>query len=725
MTTTKNFLKYSVIGGLFLVPFIAFLVPNAMFFPFISGKGFAFRILVEILFGMTLVLACVDKDYRPRFSWISSAVLFFTTAILVADLMGVSVYKSLWSNYERMEGFVLIIHLAMFYFVTSTVLNTKLRWENFINVSIFSSVIMSLYGLGQLAGIADIHQGTTRLDATLGNASYLAIYLVFHIFLCLYLYFGEKVENWKKWTYGSIVVLETIVLYFTATRGAILGLIGGLFLVGLLMVWKEKQNKALRKWAYGIIGAVAVLIIGFMLVRNVPAVKNNIVLSRFTTLSFAEFKTQGRSYVWPMALKGFSERPVFGWGQENFNFVFNKYYDPGMFGQEEWFDRTHDIFLDWLIAGGIVGFLSYASLYIALFYYIWRKKSNLKLIEKSLLTGLLSAYIFHNIFVFDNLTSYILFFSLLAFVHSMNADSHPSHSKFYTKTFSADVLSYVITPIVLIGTFCVIYYVNIPAILANTTLIKTISGTNATIEGEIAMFKQVYSYHSFGDAEATEQLAPLAQKVSESSLPPETKKLFYDFAEEKILAKVKSSPHDARYLVFAGTFYTHIGKQDEGLKYLEKALIESPKKQSIFIEIGSTYLAKGNTAKMLEYFKKAYDLRPSSRDAQVIYTIGAIYAKNETVLTEMYKIIDKDLVINDNRLIKAYIDVGNYEMVINILLARLEKDPKNEQYELSLAQAYATIGQKQNAILVLQKMISDNPDFKTKGEEYIKQIQNQ
>jgi hypothetical protein len=52
-----------------------------------------------------------------------------------------------------------------------------------------------------------------------------------------------------------------------------------------------------------------------------------------------------------MALKGIAERPVLGWGQENFNYVFNKYYNPQMFGQEEWFDRTHNVVLDWLIAG--------------------------------------------------------------------------------------------------------------------------------------------------------------------------------------------------------------------------------------------------------------------------------------------------------------------------------------------------------------------------------------
>jgi hypothetical protein len=184
MINTKNILNYIVLAGLFVTPFIAFIVPQGMFFPFISGKGFAFRILVEILFGVYVFLAFSYKEYRPKFSWLTKSILAFTLIIFVADLLGENVYKSLWSNYERMEGFVLLAHLTLYYLVVSSVLNTKNLWNKFFNTSIAASVIMSIYGLFQLAGWATISQGGVRLDGTFGNSTYLAIYLVFHIFLC-------------------------------------------------------------------------------------------------------------------------------------------------------------------------------------------------------------------------------------------------------------------------------------------------------------------------------------------------------------------------------------------------------------------------------------------------------------------------------------------------------------------------------------------------------------
>ena len=82
MNYTK-WLNWGIIGGLFLalfVPFIIaagplgtqtslfsilFAVPNllfpvASFFPYITGKNFIFRIIVEIVFGLYIILAIRD-----------------------------------------------------------------------------------------------------------------------------------------------------------------------------------------------------------------------------------------------------------------------------------------------------------------------------------------------------------------------------------------------------------------------------------------------------------------------------------------------------------------------------------------------------------------------------------------------------------------------------------------------------------------------------------------
>src|SRR6185295_15949535 len=120
-------------------------------------------------------------------------------------------------------------------------------------------------------------------------------------------------------------------------------------------------------------GAIIVVLVAgiFVGMRNSDFVQKNATLARLTSISTKSDDAAARFMVWNMALEGFKERPILGWGQVGFNFVFNKYYDPGMYAREQWFDRTHNIFLDWLIAGGILGLLSYLALFAAFLKIVW------------------------------------------------------------------------------------------------------------------------------------------------------------------------------------------------------------------------------------------------------------------------------------------------------------------------------------------------------------------
>src|SRR3989338_1483934 len=111
----NRYLRYIVFAGLFIVPFIPFLVSSSFFFPFITTKAFTWRIIVEIIFAAWLLLALVDADYRPKKSPILYAVGAFLLVIGVADVLGVDRANSFWSNFERMEGFITMLHLGAFF----------------------------------------------------------------------------------------------------------------------------------------------------------------------------------------------------------------------------------------------------------------------------------------------------------------------------------------------------------------------------------------------------------------------------------------------------------------------------------------------------------------------------------------------------------------------------------------------------------------------------------
>src|SRR3989338_9056519 len=69
-----KFLRIFTISGLFLIPlipvivaggesFTAFFFPDLLF-PFITGKNFAFRIIIEIIFASWILLALLEPKYR-------------------------------------------------------------------------------------------------------------------------------------------------------------------------------------------------------------------------------------------------------------------------------------------------------------------------------------------------------------------------------------------------------------------------------------------------------------------------------------------------------------------------------------------------------------------------------------------------------------------------------------------------------------------------------------
>ena len=611
----KHYLRLIVFCGLFAIPFIPFLVSSSFFFPFITTKAFAWRIIIEIVFAAWALLALLDASYRPKRSFILYSVLGFLAIIGLADLFGVAPIKSFWSNFERMEGFITLLHLGMFFVVISSVFK-EVDWKRWWNVSLAASFVMVLYSILQITGLKTINQGGVRVDGTLGNAIYLAVYMLFHIFIASLFMWREWKNVFLRWVYGLLIFAQAFILYYTATRGAILGLLGGLLVIAVLNIW-NKEDRFARRTSIAVLVGLVVLVGGFVAIKDAEFVQNSPVLSRFSSLTTGELKTQGRYFVWPIALEGVKERPFLGWGQENFNYIFNEHYVPEMYRLEPWFDRAHNIFLDWAVAGGILGLLSYLALYVALLLSIW-KNISFSHTEKSILTGLIAAYFFHNFFVFDHLISYILFFSLLAYIHMRVPDSESQQEK---RILPKNVLFFAL-PIVSVALLTVFYFVNVQPMLANTRLISALSTLQSEkIDGSLSasLFKSAYGTSRLGRPEAVEQIAANAVAVLTTDMAMEEKNAFFSFARDAVLKQVEDLSEDARYQLIAGSFLSTTGSFDEALIYLERASRLMPGKQIIYLEIANAFLNKGEKEKAIDVLTYVGEISPDHKEQMEEY----------------------------------------------------------------------------------------------------------
>src|SRR6185437_7142376 len=150
--------RWVVLAALFVIPFLVLYVSNSLFFPFITGKGFAFRILVEAAAAAWVVLAFVEPKYRPKFSWTLALYGALVVWMFIADAASLSPLKAFWSNFERMDGWVTLIHLFVFFVVAGSVLSVDGLWRKWWLTFLSASALVSFYGVFQLLGWLQIHQ---------------------------------------------------------------------------------------------------------------------------------------------------------------------------------------------------------------------------------------------------------------------------------------------------------------------------------------------------------------------------------------------------------------------------------------------------------------------------------------------------------------------------------------------------------------------------------------
>jgi O-antigen ligase/Flp pilus assembly protein TadD len=715
----NSLLRQLLIIGLCLVPFIPLIVATPFFFPFITGKNFAFRILVEVCFALWAILALRDPAMRPKWSALPVVMLAFLVSAGISMVLAENPGKAFWSNFERMEGWIGLLHSTAYFFVLWLTMNSEKLWSRFWNASIIVASLIGAYGLMQLGGMFTINQGGVRVDGTLGNATYLAVYMLFHVFVTLfYLVKTWKTEVWLRYLYIPALVLQAFMIFYSATRGTILGLMGGLFLTALIMLFTSKDNALLKKWGIGVI--IALVAVGglFFAAKDTEFVQNHDVLSRIAGISLAQGET--RFTIWGMAWQGFLERPIFGWGQEGFNYVFNKYYEPSLFNQEPWFDRAHNAFIDWLIAGGIIGFLLYTSLYPVALWLIWRKESSFSGTEKSIFTGLLAAYAFHNLFVFDNLVSYVFFMSSLAYIcyRSYGAIGAAPSAKPLPENTAA-----IAAPAIAVVMALVFYFANVPGMATAANIISGLSPHDAITEN-FDYFKKAAENTGLGRQETREQLLQFAIQVRRLNAGDGAfQNDVAQFAVAQMQDEIKRVPNDARLNLFLGSFLSQMGQNDAALPYLTNAQAQTPGKQTAMFELGIFEFNRGNGTAAVEWLKKAYELLPSNEMARTLYAAmliraGAV-AEAEALMMEGWGTVTPDR----DEIMQVYFETKNYARVVAILDARIGKNPADANLQLQKAAVLLPAGDRQGAIAALRKAIELDPAFKEQGEFYISEIQ--
>lgn len=706
----NDILKTLVFGGLFAVPFLTLFVVNDYFFPFITGKNFAFRIIVEVAFVAWTVLALADARYRPKFSWILSSFAGLMVVMLFANLFGKDPSMSFWSNFERMDGYVTLIHVFLYLIVLGSMLTTKKHWSAFLHTTLGVAVIVALYGLSQYASL----EYNGRMDSFLGNSAYLAIYMFFHIFIAFWL-FIENRSGVLRGIYSLLVLLFLFALFESGTRGTVIGLVAGATVMVAYIALFGAKYPEFRRYAAGAFALLIVAAGGFYLARDSAFIQERPNFARIANIDLAS-DLEVRGTIWGMAWQGIQERPLLGWGHGNFNYIFNEQYDPFLYNQEQWFDRVHNIFLDWLVAGGVLGLVAYLSIFASCVYYLiivpLRRpdEQTFTVLERGVLIGMLAGYLTHNLVVFDNIVSYIFFAVVLALMHSRVGVAMPSLAKVQV---DRKLIEQFFAPVALVVVIALVYTLHLPGMQAAGDIID---GYRAgTPLDTLAAFERALDRDSFAHQELTEQISQQAMNIArDEKVPEEVRQRFITRAEAELnkLVAEKPVPGDARVHVFFSTFYRAIGNLEGAATQMDIARSLSPRKPAIVMQQAIIAYSRNDIERANELFAEAFALDERNDEAREYYAAtlvmtGDLEAAKALITDDR---IFKRFAVNDF-FAMAVNNAGDTDFLVKLYESRVEQSPSVPQSWASLAFLHYQKKDNAAAIAVLDKAAVAVPTF--------------
>lgn len=466
------------------------------YFPFITGKAIFFRITVELaLLFYALHLVFADAEIRreefERFKKIflhpvSAAIAAFAAVFVLTTLTAANPQLAFWSNFERAEGGFQMLHYFAFFSLAALLFNTKEDWKK---ISLYFSgiaLLISIYAFVQLAAENNIVKlpfvvgAAPNPGSTLGNPSYLAAYLLMTLFFAFFAMTSLR-DKRRKFIFALIPIAMLGGIVISQNRGVFVALI-----LGALATLVALRSRRAVIVALLIIAAAAVI---FLVAptdwRNaVP------VLSRLAPQNLIDASLRARFWVWSSAVAAIIERPLFGWGAENFPLAFDKYYNANHYGIESWFDRSHNAFLDYAIIGGLFLLAAYVSIFI----FAFRKALKSRDAQLKAAALWLFMYLAQSMVLFDVLAVYVPLFALLAFfVAAENGfETLPSETRRYQPTASALANAAALNAL----TIMLIFYGSYLPYQKNTLLFRATREPLRDIAETISRFNAAFSLRS-------------------------------------------------------------------------------------------------------------------------------------------------------------------------------------------------------------------------------------
>lgn len=725
---------------LLVVPAVLPLVyVSGLVYPYITPKTFLLQATGILALSLFVYMALSGHAFfygrlRSRISWIPGALLAVAYA---TSAFGIDFYRSFWGLFDRGDGLLMLTVITTFFYLILISADRTFLERLTQTVAVIAGLVAAITVLQWMAAplgdtVPFLPPASGRVGSTFGNAAFLAGYLGTTLFvICIALKNTRGV--WRR-VYQTAAVLSVLAILFAATRGTILALLAA-GVATLIFVALKGGRESKRFARYGL-AAFVVLAGFFFLFRTELARVSSEPIRRIASISLSDGTVASRIFVWQGISAEALQRPLLGYGAEHVDQLFDKIYDPDLI-VEQWFDRSHNAFLDYFAQYGALGltlYLAFVGAFAMSAYRLYRRGlpglANVGL----LFLLLILTYAVQNFFVFDTPSSLWLLYALFAVLIATLSDVPATSLQGTSPTVSLPIS--VLVFLLIVPTVILPLYANI--LLTKGYLLHVIDVNQANV-----YLTRGLALRTYADLEYGYQAYSMYTDHQAVQLLGKDRVAAYEYAFSVLSANFEKYPYDARTATYLGhvidTAPPEIEVDDafDG-EVLARAIELSPLRAQAWYMTANIHLRKADSFKadsvqqkvhfreaiavLEEYAQKATSL------AVPRYILATLYYKLGDAATarkwadEGYPLYTEVDIAAARPAVKYYLAIGDWQRAVRFLSDIAGENPDDVAVLYDLAKVTYLAGDPATALEMVNSVRVRNPDILSTDQNFLTAI---
>jgi len=338
-------------------------------FPFPIAKALVSHGLSYLLAGILVGLFILFGRAFLRWSVSALPVLAFLAVSAAATVFAADVTLALFGTHGRMLGLGTIVDGVVLYFGVVLLVRTRADWVALAASLLAASLVVLAYELMQLAGRDPYHwsniNGALTPFSTIGQPTTLAHYLT--VLAVGAFAAGLLFQGWRRALRVLLLLFSGLFLagaVATGTRSAVIGIAAGA-LVLIASSWL--RHPALRARTLIILTGACAAVALTVFVALTPIGPRLLVTVRAMIgrdVDQADPSAASRTALYGIALDMFKDRPILGYGPDNFTVGVPRYrpeFAPADIRQSL-ATSAHSWVADVATSSGLLGLLSYVAI---------------------------------------------------------------------------------------------------------------------------------------------------------------------------------------------------------------------------------------------------------------------------------------------------------------------------------------------------------------------------